>query len=257
MKKFLLQQAVIIVSLMINFTRAHRFGIIGGAATDIESFPFAAAFLVDNKFKCGSSIISENCALTAAHCVQDLDSPARVQLRVGSTFKNEGGQIIQADNIISHPNYDRLKLNMDFAIIKWKTSLQFEDSVDSVELAGASETLADGTECIVCGWGRMRNDTRTSQLRSVSVYKVNQEICQKDYNSTRVKFHIVEGTMICAGVNEGGKDACAGDSGGPLICNSKQFGVVSSGYGCGLPEYPGIYAFVPTIHEWINEHCAQ
>ena len=43
-------------------------------------------------------------------------------------------------------------------------------------------------------------------------------------------------TQICAAVEGGGKDACAGDSGGPYLDlhkSFKQVGVTSFGTGCG------------------------
>lgn len=48
--------------------------------------------------------------------------------------------------------------------------------------------------------------------------------------------------MICAGVNEGEKDSCKGDSGGPLIDkNRKLVGIVSWGFVCGRSNNPGVY----------------
>lgn len=57
--------------------------------------------------------------------------------------------------------------------------------------------------------------------------------------------------MICAGFPEGKKDACVGDSGGPLVSNGRQIGVISFGYGCAQPNYPGVYANVASALKWI------
>ena len=58
-------------------------------------------------------------------------------------------------------------------------------------------------------------------------------------------------TMICAGYMEGGRDACSGDSGGPLICVENGMpvlrGVVSWGYKCAEKNFPGVYAKVDKI----------
>jgi len=67
--------------------------------------------------------------------------------------------------------------------------------------------------------------------------------------------------MVCAGVPEGGKDACTGESGGALVPkkSEKQVGIVSRGTGCAQPEYPGVYANVADkeVHDFIESGLEQ
>merc|ERR1711900_114933 len=61
-------------------------------------------------------------------------------------------------------------------------------------------------------------------------------------------------SMICAGLDAGGKDSCQGDSGGPFMCGSQLSGVVSWGYGCAEAGYPGVYTQTSYFISWLNSH---
>lgn len=68
--------------------------------------------------------------------------------------------------------------------------------------------------------------------------------------------------LIHVGWLDGGKDACVGDSGGPIVRKNGsehvQLGVVSWGIGCGAPLRPGVYSRVTDKLEWIKSvACTQ
>lgn len=82
----------------------------------------------------------------------------------------------------------------------------------------------------------------------VSIPIVDHKKCQNAYRYMRP----VTDRMICAGYDNGGKDSCQGDSGGPLTANGTLYGIVSWGYECAIPNYPGVYTNVANIHWWIK-----
>lgn len=49
----------------------------------------------------------------------------------------------------------------------------------------------------------------------------------------------------------------SGDSGGPLVAfidgSPRLIGIVSWGFGCAKPSYPGIYSRISAAHEWLIE----
>merc|ERR1712013_715405 len=62
--------------------------------------------------------------------------------------------------------------------------------------------------------------------------------------------------ILCAGVEDGSKDACQGDSGGALVSEQggvyHLVGVVSAGLGCARRNVPGLYADVARHMDWIE-----
>jgi len=62
--------------------------------------------------------------------------------------------------------------------------------------------------------------------------------------------------MFCAGFERGGRDACLGDSGGPMMCQRDDgkwllLGITSNGDGCGRAGRPGVYTKVSNYLNWI------
>lgn len=63
---------------------------------------------------------------------------------------------------------------------------------------------------------------------------------------------------LCAGALEGGRDACAGDSGGPLAVQRATdnrwvlAGIISTGIKCGQPYVPGVYTEVAHYVDWVQ-----
>ena len=92
---------------------------------------------------------------------------------------------------------------------------------------------------------------------------LTNEICRRVEGIVGSTFYsykdIVNPCMMCA--MSIGPDACAGDSGGPLLVRGPaedgsadiQVGIVSFGVECGNPNFPGVYARISEAYDWIRE----
>lgn len=91
-------------------------------------------------------------------------------------------------------------------------------------------------------------------IRAVKYPIVNQDYCYKQYQAGLGR--PITDRMICAGLIEGGKSGCYGDSGGPLSIESNGtrvlVGLVSWGYDCAKPGYPEVYGHISSVRSWIK-----
>ncbi|KAH8325994.1 hypothetical protein KR067_012129, partial [Drosophila pandora] len=215
--------------------------IVGGKFVPIEDVPWQVAFLENNHFYCGGSILNKWFILTAAHCAYKSNGTTKqnITIRAGSSLKNYGGQLVNVSKIILHEKYNHTTVVNDIAILQLEKPLNTTNpAIQPIELAEKSPS--PGTNVLVSGWGSMTNQPFTFQpeiLLGVNLTIVDTVSCRKSYIEGNYTF---PETVVCA--HQCGKDSCQGDSGGPLVTwpNPKLVGIVSGGTDCAF-SYPGFY----------------
>lgn len=112
-----------------------------------------------------------------------------------------------------------------------------------------------GDKMNVLGWGvtSAGGNQASEYLMAAEVIYNNDLECVQNYSSV---YPVYTCGMCCA--SEPGRDSCQGDSGGPLVLAygdlpmPYQVGIVSWGYGCAQPGYPGVYTKVSKYLGWIR-----
>ena len=237
--------------------------IVGGSNTPITAVPWQVSLQYSNGFHfCGGSIIDEEWILTAAHCfANDNGSPVNTsnrRVKAGVTNKNGSGQVRTIAQLILAPGYNgNPSGGADAALLRLSSPLDLSgNTASAVSLATPADGqyFAPGDNGLVSGWGTTSSGgSSPSNLLSVSVPIVSNQQASDAYPS----YITITDDQIAAGIiGVGGVDACQGDSGGPFVVSSPSgpllAGVVSWGFGCADPNYPGLYARVSSFIGWID-----
>ncbi|XP_055523930.1 CLIP domain-containing serine protease B8-like [Wyeomyia smithii] len=267
--------------------------LAGGTVADVTEFPWLAMLFYENKkfftYNCAGSLVSNTFVLTAAHCVKgpeyDIAGPLKmVRLGEFDVLSEPDCMVSSRNKIICspgkfdtiprsirvHPSYRVGDSNHrhDIALIQLASSPPLSRFLRPINLPSGNsrqDRLSTGSNLTVTGWSRtelfvqqMGVTASSSAKMKVDLPYVDLKVCGNTYRSQSMQ---LAAGQLCAG-GRGGKNACGGHSGSPLmyVDNRKTvtlLGVVSYEVDeCGIEGFPGIYTDVRYYLGWIRQNMA-
>lgn len=247
-----------------GISKGSKFKVFGGWRSIPGEWPWQVQIEKSGSHHCGGALIHPNWVVTAAHCTFFFsDSPIDVwRIKAGKTQLNitePPEQIVKVKKLIDHPGFTLFTKFHDIALIQLAEPMFFDYKfVAPICLPNPKEEFVDNV-CTLSGYGKSETSGQAASnfLLEVNLPIIPADTCQEKHCHSNTIYE----ENICAGFKEGNRDACGGDSGGPIVCEKvseggiKQFvlaGVVSYGSGCGGKDTPGIYTRISSYLDWIE-----
>ncbi|XP_076240949.1 inactive CLIP domain-containing serine protease A3 [Calliopsis andreniformis] len=231
------------------------------------AYPWQAVLLTTDNIYVGSGVlITVNHVLTVAHKVASYAN-GDLKIRLGewdgqSTSEPYPSKEYSIQKISLHPDFNSRNLENDVAIITLSNTVPITNCPNINVACFPFAIPAANKRCWVSGWGKDAfgtNGQYQSIMKEVNVPIIDQKACETSLRQTRLGpfFILNSNSFLCAG-GETGKDACTGDGGSPLVCQSENgqwqvVGMVAWGIGCGTNNVPGVYVNVYNYIPWITQ----
>ncbi|WP_026970970.1 serine protease [Aliagarivorans marinus] len=219
--------------------------IVGGEDANPDDYPFFARVFADGS-SCGGVLIAEDWLLTAGHCVYEEGVVA-----ASDTFARVDSELLFVDEIHLHSGYNDGTLDYDFALLKLSEPYTGNLELPALSSSSVYQQLTPSADSLtVIGYGYIEGGgPPATSLQQVDIPLITVEQCREFWPG-----QLISDRMFCAYHPE--RDACNGDSGGPVLYGSagsfQLVGLVSWGDDSCV-GMPGGYADVGVVRSWIDD----
>ncbi|GKY98364.1 hypothetical protein MPSEU_000794000 [Mayamaea pseudoterrestris] len=256
----------------------HRTLIINGVDADPDAFPFFAYIGWG-----GGALIAPDLVLTAGHCLPDDQKTLRkMKVQVGKYYRNDdddrhGGSRRHRDDdtsavetfrvarAIQHPLFrieehedDEDVFHHDYLLLK----LDGRSSAPVVTINRDPSFPQPGDSLTVTGMGWIEPDwpdVFPKVLQTVQLDYLPSDQCARSSGRGISYRHKIQDWHLCtSGGKHNERDACAYDSGSPILAKDSKtgkqvlVGTVSWGEECADEDFPGVNSRTSLASEWID-----
>ncbi|CAH0548694.1 unnamed protein product [Brassicogethes aeneus] len=210
-----------------------------------EKLPFQAGLIIfrENIQKfCGGSLISPFFVLSAAHCTF---GAKKIQVILGANNykENEKSQVVVTTKLWNnHEQFNNTDFTNDISLIKLPYKILLNQQINTIKIGRNTKN----TNIFYSGWpeGTKNNN---GYLKVIKVKILTNNICGGIYKN-------IKDSNICTISNDNNSTGCYGFSGGPLIENNKQIGIVSYGSKNCDKSIPIVHVNLLKYFKWIKRN---
>lgn len=226
--------------------------IVGGYDATPGEFPFFGSWSLG----CGASLVSSDMMISAAHCYNGKQGMGRMYL---NSIYFHHGNVYDVTEIYVYPHFNgdySVEPQNDYLLLKLNQTVP-SSVATPVTLNSNPNVPSSSQEMLTAiGFGTLSENGNTLSyfLQEVQIPYLPTQDCQLLLSGTKIL-----DTEMCTMYAPGGRDACFGDSGGPLLTeNHTLVGMVSWGEGCARKDTPAVFSRVSTAaSSWIKPQICQ
>ncbi|KAI4569745.1 hypothetical protein MJT46_007039 [Ovis ammon polii x Ovis aries] len=200
-----------------------------------------ASVKFQGQHNCGGFLLRARWVVSAAHCFSGRDPGTGLVVLGAHALRTVEAtqQVFSISAVITHPDYQPTTHTSDICLLQLNSSATLGPAVGLLGLPrrGARPPRA-GTRCKVAGWGSVSDfEELPPGLMEAEVRVLELDACNSSWKGQ------LSPAMLCTHSGDRRRRGfCSADSGGPLVCRNRAYGLVSfSGLWCGDPKTPDVY----------------